>query len=83
MRKPPAAPSRISPANQFLREIEKAEAEGVTRANMTLQLTLSDAQKLKRDAGLAITDISFSEGVMTFLGVKVEQGGVSVSTLLF
>jgi hypothetical protein len=54
-----------------------------SRADMTLQLTFSDAQQLKRDSSLALADISFTDGVMRFVGVKVEQGGVTVSTLNF
>ena len=81
MKKSPSASVRLSPASQFLREIEKAEADGVAREDMVLQLTYSDAQQIKRDSSLAVADVSFSEGVMRFLGVKVEQGGVSVSAL--
>ncbi|HEX3920368.1 MAG TPA: hypothetical protein VHW60_23755 [Caulobacteraceae bacterium] len=70
-----------APAVQFRGEIEKAEADGVARADLLLKLTIGDANKLKRDNSLAITDISFADGVMWFLGVKTEQGGVAVSSL--
>jgi len=83
MKHTPSVAVRRSPASQFLKEIEKAEADGVARADMTLQLTFSDAQQLKRDNSLALADISFTDGVMRFVGVKVEQGGVPVSTLNF
>ena len=48
---------------------------------MTLKLSLNDVAHLKRDRTLAVSDITFTGGVMRFLGVKVEQGGVSESTL--
>ena len=65
----------------FRSEIERAEAEGVSRADMTLQLTLNDVNQLKRDHSLAVTDISFAGGVMKYLGVKVVEGGVAISVL--
>ncbi|MBV8684842.1 MAG: hypothetical protein JO111_18360 [Caulobacteraceae bacterium] len=75
-------PSRRStPAVYFREGIEKAEAAGLARAGMILRLTRADESKLKRDPSLAISDISFSEGTMRFLGVKVELGGVTVSAL--
>ena len=77
----PPAPRRGSPAALLRTQIEKAEAEGVTREDMTLKLTLGDVSQLKRDASLAVSDISFTGGVMRFLGVKVEQGGVTSSLL--
>lgn len=62
-------------------EIEKAEAQGVSREDMTLQLTLNDVNHLKRDRSLPVADISFVDGVMRFLGVKVLPGGVAASVL--
>lgn len=73
---------RRPPAITFREEIERAESEGVKRTAMKLQLTLADASLLKRDNTLAVTDISFSEGVMRFLGVVVQEGGVVTSTLV-
>jgi hypothetical protein len=48
---------------------------------MTLHLTLGDAHRIKGDHELAIEDVNFAGGVMRFLGVKVEQGGVTASSL--
>ena len=81
MRKPPYVPRRDSPANIFRKEIEKAEAEGVSRDQMVLQLTLNDVNHLKRDGSLPIADISFADGVMRYLGVRVEEGSVSKSAI--
>ena len=72
---------RRSPAVHFRNEIEKADAAGVDRGIMTLRLTLGDVTHLKRDASLALSDISFKGGVMRFLDVRVVQGGVAVSLL--
>jgi hypothetical protein len=78
----PPQPARRKPAGQHFRnEIEAAEAQGVGRDVMTLRLTLSDVSALKRDRSLAVEDISFADGVMRYLGVKVESGGVPESTL--
>ena len=72
---------RTSVAVHFRDEIAKAEARGVSRADMKLHLTLNDASQLKRDRSLALTDISFADGVMTYLGVTIVEGGVPVSAL--
>ena len=63
-------------------QIEKAEADGVDRPQMILRLTHADASHLKRDPELAVSDIIFADGVMWFLGVKVEEGGVTESALV-
>lgn len=68
-------------ADRFRDDIEKAEAQGVARDDMTLHLTLSDVSQLKRDPNLAVADVSFAGGTMQYLGVKIEQGGVAVSVL--
>ena len=81
MKTPPRPSPRASVAEQLRSEIEKAEADGVARKDMTLKLTFGDVHQLKRDRKLALEDISFAEGVMRFLGVKVEQGGAAVSVL--
>jgi hypothetical protein len=68
-------------ADIFRADIEKALADGAKLNKMVLRLTLSDASEIKRDRNLAVSDISFKDGVMRFLGVKVEQGGVTSSRL--
>lgn len=75
----PAVPRK--PAVEFRDAIEKAESDGVSRGDMLLKLTLSDASELKRDRTVAVEDISFADGTMRYLGVKVSQGGVPKSTL--
>jgi hypothetical protein len=81
--KPELAPSgRRSPAGRLREQIERAEASGLRRKQMMLRLTHADASLLKRDPELAMSDISFADGVMRFLGVKVEAGGVTVSELV-
>lgn len=69
------------PAVVFREAIEKLEAEGVKKNKMILRLTLRDDSDLKRDRTLAVSDITFKEGEMRFLGVKVEPGGVVTSVL--
>ena len=72
---------RPPPGPLFRAQIEAAEAEGAHRDDMTLRLTLNDVTKLKRDPDLPLADLSFTGGVMRYLGVKVEQGGVAESVL--
>jgi hypothetical protein len=81
MSRPPPPVRRVPPAPRFRSEIEAAEAEGAVRDDMTLRLTLNDVTALRRDRTLAVADLSFTGGVMRYLGVKVEQGGVAESTL--
>ena len=81
LKAPPLPARRAAPAIHFRGEIEKAEAAGFARDDMVLRLTLTDVSKLKRDASLAVADISFSGGAMRFLGVRVEGGGVAESVL--
>jgi hypothetical protein len=67
---------------QKLRDlIATAERDGVKPAAMLLHLTLGDASEIKRDSSVAVHEISFKNGEMRFLGVKVSEGGVSVSRL--
>lgn len=77
----PTPRSQISVADQFRAEIAKADADGAVREEMTLHLTPSDGNRLKRDPAVEIADISFKDGVMRFLGVKVVQGRVTRSLL--
>jgi len=78
---PPAKPMLGSPDKRFRGQIEAAVAEGVAVEDMTLRLTLRDASLLARDRNTPVADITYSEGVMRFLGVRVEQGGIDVSKL--
>jgi hypothetical protein len=75
------ANAQKSRPEEFRQAIEKAEAEGASRADMVLRLTLRDAADLKRDRSVAVEDISFADGVMRFMGVRVAPGGVAVSVL--
>jgi hypothetical protein len=61
--------------------IEAAEADGVKRAAMTLRMTLRDVSELKRDPKVPMADISYGPDGMKYLGVAVDQGGVTQSTL--
>ena len=80
-RPPPPSPLRASPDSRFRGQIQAAVADGVAPEDMTLRLTLRDASLLSRDPKIPVADISFAGGVMRFLGVRVEQGGVPASVL--
>ncbi len=76
------APAKIaSPDTRFRLQIETALAGGSSREEMVLHLTYRDANLLTRDPATPLADISFSDGVMRFLGVRVEKGGVPISAL--
>ena len=83
MRAPPVTSTRrLAAALRFRKEIEEAVAEGAEPEEMTLELTLSDVSLLKRDPNVAVSEISFSDGVMRFLGVRIQEGGVAESRLV-
>jgi hypothetical protein len=79
---PPQRPVNVgSPALRFRKEIEAALAGGAEPGALHLRLTLSDASRLLRDPATPTGDIRFQDGVMRFLGVEVQKGGVDASTL--
>jgi hypothetical protein len=82
MKPMPIHSRRTSPAVRFRDQIEMAEADGFGRPQMMLRMTHADASLLKRDPSLAVSDISFADGIMRFLGVRVEEGGVAESVLV-
>jgi hypothetical protein len=77
----PRGPRGQSVEIRFRDEITRAIVEGVPLEAMTLRLTLRDASLLARDRATPVADIRYQEGVMHFLGVQVEAGGVAASTL--
>ena len=81
MKSPATEPKPLSAAKRLRIAIEAAEADGAVRDDMTLRLTFGDVSQLKRDGSLALEDISFVGGVMRYLGVRIEQGGVAESVL--
>ena len=74
---PLSAPSAVG----FRAAIETAIAEGFTADAMALRLTLRDSAALRRNPAVPIEDISYSGGVMRFLGVSVIEGGIESSVL--
>lgn len=67
---------------QRLRDlIADAQKDGVKPSKLLLRLTLGDAIEIKRDASVAVDEISFKDGEMRFLGIKVAEGGVTVSSI--
>ena len=79
---PTPSPNRPSlrPAD-FRQAIVQAELDGVGKDAMVLRLTLRDESELKRDPAVKVEEISFANGEMRFLGVKVVAGGIAVSAL--
>jgi hypothetical protein len=80
-RLPPAPGHGDSPDRRFRGQIEAAVADGVLPDAMILRLTLRDATLMSRDRDTPVADISYAGGVMRFLGVRVEKGGVASSVL--
>ena len=69
------------PDARFRPQIEAAAADGADRAQMLLRLTLRDATLMSRDPTTPVADISYQDGEMRFLGVRVAKGGVAESSL--
>jgi hypothetical protein len=78
--RPPPRP--LPPGQRFKPQIEKALANGFDSASLVLQLTFTDAAKLKRDPNISLEDLSFRGGEMRYLGVKVVEGGADASSLV-
>lgn len=70
-----------SPDRRFRPRIQAALDGGVSVEAMALRLTYRDASLLARDPATPVTDISYAGGVMRFMGVRVEKGGVEASVL--
>ncbi|HWA60165.1 MAG TPA: hypothetical protein VG939_02265 [Caulobacteraceae bacterium] len=67
---------------QSLRDaIEKALQDDVSREDLILRLTLSDAAALKRDRSVGVDEITFGPGGMRFLGVDIAHDAVAESVL--
>ena len=81
MKRPAPSPSSLSTARRFRSQIEQAVADGVPLGDLTLHLTLGDTAHLTRDREVPVADISFADGAMSFLGVKVVKGDVVLSVL--
>ncbi len=61
--------------------IDRAEAEGIARPDMLLRLTFRDASLIKRSPSVGVDEVSFADGHMRFLGVKIVVGPVALSSL--
>ncbi len=80
--RPPIVQKLLPPGQRFRSEIEKATGAGAAPADLLLQLTLSDASKLRRDRTILTEDLSFADGEMRYLGVKVVEGDTKASALV-
>ncbi len=61
--------------------IVRAEDEGVVRGDMLLRLTFRDASLIKRSPAVSVDEVSFANGEMRFLGVRIVAGPVALSRL--
>ena len=81
-RPPPPPQKALPPAQRFKVEIDKLTEEGAAPADLLLRLTRGDAAKLRRDPAVSLDDLSFADGEMRYLGVKVSEGGTDASVLV-
>jgi len=81
-RPPPPNTPPLPPGLKFRAAIEQAKADGLEPSSLMLRLTLADVSRLKRDRAIPAAEISFSDGEMRYLGVKVVEGDVSTSALV-
>lgn len=79
---------KVSPVNtrgptiEDLRNaVAKAEADGVSRDTMLLRLTFRDESLIKRSPDVGLDEVSFIEGQMRFVGVRVVVGNIPLSVL--
>ena len=79
---------KVSPVNtrgptiDDLREaVAKGEADGVSRETMALRLTFRDESLIKRSPDVGLDEVSFVDGQMRFVGVRVIVGNIPVSVL--
>ena len=56
-------------------------ALGAREPDIYGRMTLRDVSELKRDPKVPMADIAYGPDGMTYLGVAVDQGGVTSSTL--
>ena len=61
--------------------IDKAEIQGIGRGEMLLHLTLRDESVIKRSRSVGIDEISFADGEMRFVGVRVVVTSDAMSSL--
>lgn len=79
---PKPVPQPKSPVINNLRQaVAEAEAAGGDRRSMILHLTAGDAALIKRSRDVAADEVRFVDGVMYFLGIRAEIGGVTTSSL--
>lgn len=59
--------------------IDRAETQGIARGDMLLHLTFRDEALIKRSRAVGVDEVSFVDGQMRFVGVKVvvASGGLS------
>ncbi len=74
----PATPMSYGPSIEDLRvSIDRAEAEGIARADMVLRLNFRDASLIKRSPSVSVDEVSFEGGDMRFVGVRIVVGQVA------
>ncbi|MFZ5671109.1 MAG: hypothetical protein ACOY4K_16595 [Pseudomonadota bacterium] len=77
----PRTPPRRDVIAEFRAAIAAAGNEGAAPRDMVLRVTHRDAALLKLSPAVGLDEISFADGEMRFLGVRVEIGAVTVSAL--
>jgi hypothetical protein len=80
--RPPPPEPPPAPGKKFKAAIEQARLEGIDPSALVLRLTLGDVSRLKRDRGIAAEEITFADGEMRYLGVKVVGGDIETSALV-
>jgi hypothetical protein len=79
--KPRSGPEGTLSISELRTAIDRAENQGIARGDMLLHLTLHDEAKIKRSPSVGVDEVSFADGEMRFVGVKVVVAAGVVSSL--
>lgn len=75
---PATTAARVSQIRQW---IAASDRDGTAHSDVELRLSHRDLSGLKRSPDVMVDEISFANGVTTFLGVEISEVAVSSSSL--
>jgi hypothetical protein len=79
--KPQPGPAAAPNIADLRMAIDRAETSGIARGDMLLHLTFRDEALIKRSRAVGVDEVSFADGQMRFVGVKVVVVSGAASSL--